>query len=277
MKNILILGNGFIASHLPYKILKTRLMGSESEIKAIINAHKPDVIINCIGFCGNPNIDQCEDDKQRTIFANTQLPLQLASETNRFGIQLITIGSGCIFYGRSPNVSCEEGNIVDPGWREGDVTKPLSTYSTSKYAADLAMNCFDNVTNLRIRMPISNKNNSRNIINKLSKYNKIIDIPNSMTFVDDLVRCIDWCITNDKMGTYHVVNEKPLTAKLIMEEYVKYVPSHKFSIISESDLDSITNAKRSNCILDGSKLKSHGFKMSDSFEALSKTMREYFE
>jgi hypothetical protein len=60
-----------------------------------------------------------------------------------------------------------------------------------------------------------------------------------------------------------------------MQEYQKYVPEHQFEIITEGQLDQMTVAKRSNCILSGAKLRAAGFKMTDSEEALTECMAKY--
>ena len=38
-----------------------------------------------------------------------------------------------------------------------------------------------NVLNVRIRMPIIDSHNERNFITKITKYDKVVNIPNSMT------------------------------------------------------------------------------------------------
>lgn len=96
-----------------------------------------------------------------------------------------------------------------------------------------------------------------------------------MTFMSDLTRCIDWVVKNGIKGTYHVTNPQPITAAQIMTEFQKYVPEHQFEVITENDLDAMTVAKRSNCILNTDKLTNAGFKMTASNEALSECMANY--
>jgi len=224
------------------------------------------------------------------------LPILLAEACARHSIHLIQISSGCIFFGESPNFHYVQADgcampdnfgtssfsllmptqKIDDGWKEDDFANPKSYYSKSKYACDLMLGQMPHVSNLRIRMPISNRNNPRNLINKLRGYKKIIDIPNSMTFMDDLTKCIAWTAKNGHTGIFHVVNPEPLTAARIMKEYCKYVPEHSFDILyTEEELDILTVAKRSNCILDSNKLKWAGFEMASSEEALSRCMKEY--
>lgn len=276
---IITLGNGFISNHLPYEIANYRLAPNENNIESFINKYKPDVIINGIGFCGVPNIDACENLKSKTYMANVILPAMLAEQCEKHNIKVLHIGSGCIYFGQSPHLYDNYDTYnIDSGWKEIDFANPKSFYSKTKYACDLLLGEMSNVTTLRIRMPISNKNNPRNLINKLRNYNQVIDIPNSVTFIDDLVLCIDWMIKHDKSGIFHVVNAEPLTAAMVMQEYQKYVPEHTFEIITEDQLDKLTKAKRSNCLLDSGKLQRAGFTgMSDSKWALKKCMKEYCE
>jgi 3,5-epimerase/4-reductase len=271
-----VVGSGFIASHLPYEQIKIDTHGSYDDLLDSLywdGDNLPDVVINCIGRCGSPNIDWCEGHKQETSYSNTVLPIMLANACNKQGVRFIHIGSGCIFatstYNR-PNISS-----LTYSWKETDWPNPQSYYAKTKYAADLAIADLPNTTILRIRMPISTKSHPRNLINKLIGYKQVLNEPNSMTFMPDFVRAVQWVIDNDKRGIWHITNQGILTAADIMTEYQRYVPSHKFETISADQLDEITIAKRSNCILNCNKLKQAGFEMTPAKKALEEVMMEY--
>lgn len=301
---VFTLGAGFVADHLPYPIIKKRLPLAYDWIDSILSEHEPDVLINCIGKTGRPNVDWCESHKEETMNANVTLPLLLADYCKNNNVHLIQVGSGCIYFGDSPNfhyvqndgspmpepvprgqagtwaqaVTFKYPSIrIEEGWRETDFANPESFYSKTKYSCDLMLGQLPHVTTLRIRMPVSDKDVQRNLINKLRGYSKVIDIPNSMTFMSDLTRCIDWAVNSRPGGIYHVANPQPLTAARIMKEYQKYVPSHSFEYITGRQLDAMTTAKRSNCILNTDKLRLAGFKMTDSEEALTACMAKYVE
>lgn len=277
---ICVIGNGFIADHLNYIKFNDYFPVDSGYISNFLDTNKPDVVINCIGKTGRPNIDWCESNKEITTLTNVALPILLAEQCAKRSIHMIHIGSGCIFFGQSPNINKSILNpdiVHDDGWKENDFANPKSFYSKTKYSCDLAIGDLDNVAVLRIRMPISIKNNQRNLINKLKGYQNIINIPNSVTFVDDLVRCISWVIENRKTGIFHVTNPEPLTAVAVMNEYKKYVTNHKFNIISEAELDSLTAAKRSNCILNSDKLNHAGFFLQPTQEALEECMAKYIK
>lgn len=279
---VITLGNGYVASHLPYEIAKYRLTPNEEDMGFFIDEYKPDVIVNATGFYGRPNVDQCEVEKTKTYMANVVVPAMLAQECETRGIRMIHIGSGCIYFGPSPNQSLDLNKLFlheleDCGWKETDFANPKSYYSKTKYACDLMLGQMPNVTTLRIRMPISTQNNPRNFINKIRGYSQVIDIPNSVTFMDDLARCVDWTITTNQTGIFHVTNPEPISAADVMREYQKYVPDHKFTVIDEAELDRITIAKRSNCIINSDKLQQAGFTMTPSEEALKNCMAAYIK
>lgn len=241
-----------------------------NSILEVINKYHPDVVINCIGKTGKPNVDWCETHQDETVEANLVFPSLLARICNKKSIHLIHIGSGCINYGPSPQ---SIGIMYEPGWKESDSSNPKSFYSKVKYAADLALSGYDNVTIFRIRMPISPIPNSRNLITKLLGYKKVIQEPNSMTFTIDVLNACKWAIDNRKTGIYNLAHEKPLTAFDIVKEYSKYNSNHQFERLSLSELSSFIAAPRSNCILDCSKIRSEGFIFSDI--SIDSCIRQY--
>lgn len=281
---VFTLGAGFVAGHLPYKKINERVELNWKRINDLLHVYRPDVLINCLGKTGRPNVDWCETNKEETSLGNTALPIMLAEACAKRGIRLIQLGSGCIYFGSSPNktyVDVDRGNsslgIIseDTGWKEDDFANPDSYYSKTKYACDLVLGQMDHVTTLRLRMPISEKDNPRNLINKLRGYKQVINIPNSMTFMTDLARCIEWSIKEGTSGIFHVTNPQPLTAARIMKEFQKYVPEHKFKNMTGQQLDDATVAKRSNCLLSTEKLNQAGFTMTNSEEALKQCMANY--
>lgn len=276
MKKTIILGaNSFIAQHLRFDKIADRVKASDSQIEHLLDVYKPDVIINCVGKTGSPNIDSLEspDKIGSTIETNVAIPILLANIADKKSIKLIQISSGCIFYGQSPNFA----NGFDSGWTEKDFANPVSAYSKSKYACDLALSNMRNTTSLRIRMPVSGKHSPRNLINKLLNYTHVLDVKNSMTFLSDLPRAIDFFIDRDLPGVWHLTNDEALSPSDVMKEYQQYIREHKFTTINDVELDNITVAKRSNCHLNTDKLKAAGFIMTPSHEALKETMASFIK
>lgn len=295
MKKVVVIGDGFIASHLKYDIAKCRLTPNENEMYSFIRNLRADVLINATGFCGKPNVDQCEVKKIETYTGNVIIPLMLAEACARRDMHMIHLGSGCIYYGNSPSATtCYQMNclfgdvdgetttynniashIEDTGWKETDFANAESHYSKTKYACDLAIGSMKNVTTLRLRMPISPKDHPRNLLNKLLGYQKVVEEPNSVTFMEDLINAIDYAIEKEKFGIYHITSPKPLTHSVLLEEYKKYVNNHEYISISKEDLSKITVAQRSNCILDVRKAISEGFIFENTDDAVKRYVKEF--
>lgn len=265
---IISLGKGFISEHLPYDLVQARIPSvyPHFTLENIINIHKPDVIINCIGKTGRPNIDWCENNKSETYFSNVILPAHLADICEKKSIYLIHLSSGCIFF--------DTGLIPQS---EESIANPRSYYSKTKYAADLILGDMKNVACLRIRMPISDRNHSRNLLNKLISYENVLDEQNSVTFMSDLVRTIDWFTQNKNSGIYNCVNPGSISPFDIMTEYSKLMPNHKFNRISSQQLTGLTLAPRSNCILDTTKLNNAGLHLTPVNQILGSTLFNYIK
>ena len=274
--NIISIGNGFLASHLPYHLYHGKLLPDEGVIGRFIDEYKPDVIVNCAGKTGRPNIDWCESNKVETYTANALLPLVLASVCEKRGVRLLHYGSGCVFCGSSPHITMlDEYGDYDYGWRETDVPNPSSYYAQCKYATDLTIGSMQNVCILRLRMPISGSPSQRNLISKLIGYQKVLIAANSVSFVDDIVNATSFAIEKGLSGMYHITSPMPLYHSQILDEYKKYVPTHTYSKIVASELDGMVAAPRSNCILDSSKIIDAGFEFGDQDKLLRVCVRQY--
>src|SRR5260370_7936897 len=97
---IITLGGGFIADHLPYEKYTSHLPVDSGLFfeKNVIEKYKPDVVINCIGKTGRPNVDWCEFHKEETSLINTALPIVLAKIFNKHSIHFIHIESYFIYF-----------------------------------------------------------------------------------------------------------------------------------------------------------------------------------
>jgi len=297
MKTILFGRNSFIAQHILDSNQSIIAYGnyfySEQHIHDFFYELPLDVkvIINCIGKTGSPNIDSLENQKEHTFFTNTILPIIFACRCAELGIYYIQLSSGCCFYGKSPNTFfdgfnyefydkavCSELNHIDVGWKESDFANPASTYSRSKYASDLVLEKLDNVCILRLRMPVSYIPSPRNLLSKIISYKQVIEEPNSITFVDDLVRAISFVIEKQLTGIYHIASPKHLTHSVFLEEYKKrYNPAHEYEKITNTQLNELVAAPRSNCILNVEKIQKEGFIFEDTKLAVRRYVKKFVE
>lgn len=204
-----------------------------------------------------------------TIKGNTLLPLMIASACAKKDVYLLHIGSGCIFYGQSPEPK---------GWKETDFANPEVVYTKSKYAADLALMNLPNVGIARIRMPIDNLPYRGNLIDKLTAYKQVVDVENSVTIIGDMIKVFYQLLTKRAGGIFHVTNPGSIRHKEILDLYRELIdPQHENSWINEADLVDLGLAvkKRSSNILQSKNLADLGITMRPIKEALRQTLIDY--
>ncbi|OGY94679.1 MAG: hypothetical protein A2406_02550 [Candidatus Komeilibacteria bacterium RIFOXYC1_FULL_37_11] len=270
---ILIIGKGYLGTRcaVAWKnaVISDKIIATVKDVEELIDQHHPDGILNAAGVVGKPNVDWCETHQIETLKGNTILPLIIAEACQNKGIYLLHMATGCVFYGQSPHGG---------PWTEEDYGNPAAVYTKSKFAADLVLSTLPNVGIARIRMPFDSQSHPANLIDKLSKYEKIVDVENSMTVVDDMVDVFYKLLEKKAEGIFHVTNPGSIKHKEIMELYKKYVdPSHSNKWITEEDLVKLglANKKRSNNIMTSINLKKYGITMRPIKEAVTEALKKY--
>jgi len=270
-KQILILGKGFIGERLRKELncqITDALIESYSDVEKIIKQYRPKVIINCIGITGKKNVDDCELEKDAALLANSFVPIMLAEAALRNKIKLVHISSGCIFnYDYKTNRPIKEESM--------DYFFKLF-YSRSKIYADRSLEALArdyNILIARIRIPLLNAKHPKNILDKLLKYNQVVDIPNSVTYIPDFVRAIKHLIKIDARGVYNLVNKGGLRYPDLVKVYQKYDPSFKPRMISLNKLGLV----RTNLLLSTGKLEKSGFKVRNINSVLDECVKEYLK
>lgn len=245
-----------------------RLENREAVI-AELEKHKPDVVVNAVGKKGVPNVDWCETHQVETFQGNSIAPLILADACQAKNVYLLHLGTGCIFYGPSP----------DPrGWREDDDANPVAFYTRSKYAADLVLSRLPNVAIARLRMPIDDRPSPHGLIDKLARYKQVIDVENSVTVLEDLITACRGILEKRGTGIFHTVNPGTMRHRNLLGLYKELVdPSHQCEWITEEDLvkRGLATKKRSNCIMQSDRLRELGVIMRPIDVALRDTMEKY--
>jgi dTDP-4-dehydrorhamnose reductase len=283
MKTVLILGKGFIGQGLA-KYLKGRNISVEFYSRAELDYTDPltlqqflkdkynniEVVINCSGFTGRPNVDGCEDHKAECWFRNVIVPRNIVLSSNMFELPVFQVNSGCIYTGYEKEYSeLDEPNF---GLFEND----SSFYSKTKHACEtIFKNCL--VYSLRIRMPFEGSLDKKNYLYKLYKYNDLISMPNSLTSTEDLYSFILKFIVLRRTlapGPINVVNGGSISAKEIIEIFkLKNINNPRWNFI---ELDSLnTKAKRSNCILSTDKLKAVNLQLPDTRASLERDISTF--
>lgn len=232
---------------------------NEESLISEINEVCPTHIISFIGRTHGPGfstIDYLEQDGKLVdnIRDNLFSPLLLAQICTKKNIHYTYLGTGCIFEYDENHPFGKEVN----GFSEN--SKPNffgSSYSVIKGFTDRLMNQYSNsVLNLRIRMPITNVDNPRNFITKITNYEKICSIPNSMTVLPELLPIILDMMKNNNTGTINLTNPGLISHNRILELYREIVDSEfTWKNFSIKEQDIILASKRSNNYLDTKKLE----------------------
>lgn len=270
-KKILIFGKGFIGArlheHFKCAVSDARintLKDAENELKK----YKPDIAINCIGFIGENNTDDCDKDMDKTLFANSFVPLLLAEAAIKCKVKLIHISSGCAYnFDYTKDEPVTEDKIPD-FFGLG--------YSRSKIYSELALKNLSSQYDIliaKIRIPLDVNPHPKNILTKLLKYQKVIDIPNSITYIPDFIQMLEHLIKIDAKGVYNLVNKNGLRYPALLNIYKKHVPEFNFTKTTLKDL----NLVRTNLVLSTDKLEKTGFNVRDIHDVLEECVKGYLD
>lgn len=264
MKVMLFGSTGYLGQHFlklyPNAVCPHVDIANGDAVAALLDAEKPDIVINCAGKTGRPTIDWCEEHKEETLHANVTGPLVLQEECSKRGIYWVHLSSGCIYAGDKGGAGFTEEDEPNFGG---------SFYSRTKIWSEQILKEFSNVLILRLRMPFDDTTSDRSLITKLQKYSKLNDHPNSITYLPDFLKAASVLIDRRKTGIYNVVNAGAVSAYDIIESYKRIInPSHVAERLQEADVSSVTKVPRSNCILSIAKLEKEGIFMRPVEEAV---------
>jgi len=233
-------------------IAESRLENREDLINEIETV-RPDAIINAGGITGRPHIDWCESHKPETIRANVIGCLNLADISHQRNIHMTYVGTGCLYdYDEEHSITSGKGFT-----EEDPPNHDTSFYCESKLYLQKLLVRYPNVLVLRVRMPFSGDWTPRNFIVKIATYEKVVNVPNSLSSLEDLLPiAVDMTLRNLK-GVYNFVNPGTISHNEVLNLY-KEIVDEKFSYqnFSTEEQDKILKAPRSNCNLDASKLLS---------------------
>lgn len=210
-------------------------------------------VLNAAGVTGRPNVDWCEDHRVETIRSNVVGTLNLADCCFLNNVHLTVFATGCIF-------EYDERHPMGSGvgFVEGEPPNFIgSYYSKTKAMVETLMSDFPNVCILRVRMPISSDlSNPRNFITKIARYEKVVNIPNSMTVLDEMLPYSIDLALEKKTGIFNFTNVGVMSHNEILELYREYVdPSFTWKNFTLDEQAKVIVAPRSNNELDASKLK----------------------
>lgn len=174
-------------------------------------------------------------------------PLVVAMICKKLGIHFTYMGTGCIFKYDGERLFNEDDTPNFFG----------SSYSIVKGYTDELMHLLDDVVlNLRIRMPITSRDEPRNFISKITRYERVCSVPNSMSVLDELLPIMIDMAKKRITGTFNFTNPSVISHNEILEMYREYVDNDfTWKNFSLEEQRAILAADRSNNHLDTSKLE----------------------
>lgn len=241
---------------------KCRIDNEDELLKEIIEI-KPTHIVSFIGRTHGKigeivytTIDYLEQEGKlvENMRDNLYSPLLLADICKKKGIHYTYLGTGCIFKFDEEHPFGKE----ECGFDETALPNFFgSSYSIVKGYTDRLMHLYnDSVLNLRIRMPITGIKNSRNFITKITTYQKVCSVPNSMTVLPELLPIVIDMMKNKITGTMNLTNPGLISHNEILEMYKEIVdPNFTWINFSQEEQRQILAADRSNNFLDTHKLQ----------------------
>ncbi|XP_073055697.1 bifunctional dTDP-4-dehydrorhamnose 3,5-epimerase/dTDP-4-dehydrorhamnose reductase [Primulina huaijiensis] len=226
---------------------------NRASLQSDIASVRPTHVFNAAGVTGRPNVDWCESHKVETIRTNVAGTLTLADVCRENNLVLINYATGCIF-------EYDEAHPLGSGIGFKEEDKPNfigSFYSKTKAMVEDLLKNYDNVCTLRVRMPISSDlSNPRNFITKITRYEKVVNIPNSMTILDELLPISIEMAKRNLTGIWNFTNPGVVSHNEILEMYRDYIdPDFSWKNFTLEEQAKVIVAPRSNNELDASKLK----------------------
>lgn len=235
----------------------------------------PDILINCAGYTGKPNVDACELDKASCLSGNAVLPGIIAEACDRLQIPWGHVSSGCIYTGsRSDGSGFTEEDPANFSFRQNNCSFYSGTKALGEEILADASSCYI----WRLRIPFSNIDSPRNYISKVMNYDTLLEAENSLSELNEFVDASLDCFKNQlDFGIYNLTNPGSVkTSDVVKIIQDAGLTNKRFTFFqSESEfMRMAAKTPRSNCVLDSSKALAAGLKLSpirDSIQAAVET------
>ena len=239
-----------------------RIADLEQELDAFVPTH-------VVSFLGRTHgekfttIDYLEQPGKlvENVRDNLMAPIILAQLCADRDIHYTYLGTGCIFNDADP---CSE---LAHAFKETDAPNFFgSSYSIVKGFTDRFMAWRHGqpgqtqrrqaILNLRIRMPIVGEDHPRNFITKITHYEKVCSIPNSMSVLPELLPMALELMRSRYVGTLNFTNPGVISHNEILTLYKQHVdPAFEWCNFSLEEQDAVLASKRSNNWLDTNELQ----------------------
>lgn len=270
---------------IPYLTTTLRYPFDKINFRYLLLKNNIDVVINCAGYTGKPNIDACEkiEFKQECLFANSFMPAAIADVCQEISIKLVHVSSGCLY----ADPLCDNGQVPFKEFNENDSPNfnfdsgICSWYSGTKAHGERMLELYNNVAIARLRLPFDDKANPKNYIQKLIQYPKLLNVTNSISYLDEFVAALYQLSTDplafNHYGIFNLTQPGYITTRKIVELLQKYnLTGDKEWFASIDDFNANVKTKRSNCALNATKAIKNGIKLTPIFDSIEQAIDKYF-
>jgi dTDP-4-dehydrorhamnose reductase len=243
----------------------------------------PEFLINAAGFTGKPNVDACEWQKAECLRSNAVLPGVIRDVCESRRLTWGHVSSGCIYHGYAPPL--DGMNVDQQGFRECDPPNftfrqnNCSFYSGCKALGEEVLQEAERCYIWRIRIPFNHVDSPRNYLSKLMRYERLLDVRNSLSHLDECVAaCVDCWLKRVPFGTYHLTNSGSVTTREVVDLIrASGVCDKVFRFFDSEEEFGRVAAKtpRSSCVLDNRKARDAGLQLSHVMEAIERSLRQW--
>lgn len=277
MRILIFGGNGWIGQqfvevaskeNIEHRVATSRVdLDHIADLEREMDAFAPTHVVSFLGRTHGEKfstIDYLEQPGKlvENVRDNLMAPIILAQLCADRDIHYTYLGTGCIFN----SVYDEQCNCVE-AFKENDAPNFFgSSYSIVKGITDRFMAWRHGrpgqtqkrqaILNLRIRMPIVGEDHPRNFITKITHYEKVCSIPNSMSVLPELLPMALELMKNKHTGTLNFTNPGVISHNEILALYKEHVdPAFVWRNFSLEEQDAVLASKRSNNCLDTQELQ----------------------
>ncbi|QEG00277.1 dTDP-4-dehydrorhamnose reductase [Stieleria maiorica] len=284
---LLLGGSGYVGSvfakgltqrGMAYRVVSRRQCDytRRDQLVALIDDTRPSFLINAAGYTGKPNVEACEQHKAECLLGNAVLPGIVREACQIRGLPWGHVSSGCIYNGVRADESgfCETDppNFCFRG-------PPCSFYSGSKALGEERLAGAEDVFVWRLRIPFSHRDGPRNYLSKLMRYDRLLDVTNSLADIDEFVdACLHCWLDRVPFGIYNIVNSGSVSTRDVVDLIrQRRITDRRFCFFRDEAefMEATTGVPRSSCVLDNSKLVATGFPMREVGQAIDAALERW--
>jgi len=245
-------------------------------LRDALRRDRPEFLINAAGYTGKPNVDACEVHKSECLDGNAVLPGTVARACAEAGVPWGHVSSGCIYNGARPDGGgFTEADTPNFTFRAG----PCSFYSGTKALGEEVLADQPGVYIWRLRIPFDARDNPRNYLTKLMRYERLLEATNSISQLHEFAAATFACWEKRvPFGIYNITNPGQVTTREVVDLIRRsgVCPKEFRFFASEEEFMRIAaKTPRSNCVLDSSKLARAGIQLTEVREAVARALREW--